>query len=69
MMQVQVLGSLSNHVDGNENVTLKEIIFLELILKGIFKLFQNSFTETLAMFFNRLKSDLILVRSPHNFQQ
>ena len=32
-----------------------------------FEVFRYSFSETIPMFFNRLKSDFILVRSPQNF--
>ena len=33
------------------------------------KVFQYSFSQTILMFFNRLKRDVILVRSPQNFHQ
>ena len=33
------------------------------------KVFRYSFWETIPMFFNRLKCDFILVRSPQNFEQ
>ena len=36
---------------------------------SLFKMFRCSFSETIPMFFNRLKSDFILVRSPQNFHQ
>ena len=34
-----------------------------------FKVFRYSFSQTILMFFNRLKRDVILVRSPQNFHQ
>ena len=34
-----------------------------------FKVFRYSFSETLPMFFNRLKSDFVLVRSLQTFHQ
>ena len=37
--------------------------------RSFVKVFRYSFSETSPMFFNRLKSDFILVRSPQNFHQ
>ena len=33
------------------------------------KVFRNSFLQSLPMFSNRLKNDIIFVRSPQNFHQ
>ena len=37
--------------------------------RSFVKIFRYSLSETSPMFFNRLKSDFILVRSPQNFHQ
>ena len=39
------------------------------LLGLLFKVFRYSFLDTITMFFNRLKSDFFLVRSPQNSHQ